>query len=62
MFKSQNRPEGADHPIQIGKIQRFLVEHSWQRGLKIFAKPEPRSEKIAVVGSGPGGLSCAAGF
>ena len=60
MFKSLNRPEGADRPIQIGKIQRFLVEHSWQRGFKIFEKPEPRSEKIAVVGSGPGGLSCAA--
>ena len=60
MFKSQNRPEGADRPIQIGKIQRFLVEHSWKRGVKIFEKPEPRSEKIAIVGSGPGGLSCAA--
>ena len=60
MFKSQNRPEGADEPIQIGKIQRFLVEHSWERGFKIFEKAEPRSEKIAVVGSGPGGLSCAA--
>jgi NADPH-dependent glutamate synthase beta subunit-like oxidoreductase len=60
MFKSLNRPEGADQPIQIGKIQRFLVEHSWERGFKVFEKPEPRSEKIAVVGSGPGGLSCAA--
>ena len=60
MFKSLNRPEGADRPIQIGKIQRFLVEHSWERGFKIFEKPELRSEKIAVVGSGPGGLSCAA--
>jgi NADPH-dependent glutamate synthase beta subunit-like oxidoreductase len=60
MFKSQNRPEGADRPIQIGKIQRFLVEHYWERGFKLFEKPEPRSEKIAVVGSGPGGLSCAA--
>jgi len=60
MFKSQNRPEGADRPIQIGKIQRFLVEHSWERGFKVFEKPEPRSGKIAVVGSGPGGLSCAA--
>ena len=60
MFKSQNRPDGADQPIQIGKIQRFLVEHSWERGFKVFKKPEPRSEKIAVVGSGPGGLSCAA--
>ncbi len=60
MLKSQNRPEGADGPIQIGKIQRFLVEHSWETGFKVFEKPEPRSEKIAVVGSGPGGLSCAA--
>jgi glutamate synthase (NADPH) small chain len=60
MFKSLNRPQGADRPIQIGKIQRFLVEHSWERGFKIFEKPEPRSEKVAVVGSGPGGLSCAA--
>jgi len=60
MFKSQNRPEGADRPIQIGKIQRFLVEHSWQTGFKPLAKPAARKEKVAVVGSGPGGLSCAA--
>jgi glutamate synthase (NADPH) small chain len=60
MFKAQNRPEGADRPIQIGKIQRFLIEHSWQRGVKAFSKPAERGEKIAVVGSGPGGLSCAA--
>jgi glutamate synthase (NADPH/NADH) small chain len=59
-FKSQNRPEGADRPIPIGQIQRFLIEHSWQRGFKVFAEPAPRSEKVAVVGSGPGGLSCAA--
>jgi glutamate synthase (NADPH/NADH) small chain len=60
MFKSQNRPEGADSPIQIGKIQRFLIEHSWERNLKVFEKPAARVEKIAVVGSGPAGLSCAA--
>ncbi len=60
MFKSQNRPEGADQPIQIGRIQRFLIEHSWDRNIKIFEKPTPRPEKVAVVGSGPGGLSCAA--
>jgi NADPH-dependent glutamate synthase beta subunit-like oxidoreductase len=59
-FKSLNRPEGADRPIQIGKIQRFLIEHAWQRGFKVFETPAARNEKIAVVGSGPGGLSCAA--
>ena len=60
MFTSQNRPEGADRPIPIGQIQRFLIEHSWERGFKIFDKPALRNQKIAVVGSGPGGLSCAA--
>ena len=60
MFKSQDRPAGADQPIQIGAIQRFLVEHSWDRNIKIFEKPTARPEKVAVVGSGPGGLSCAA--
>ena len=60
MFKSQDRPAGADQPIRIGAIQRFLVEHSWDRDIKIFEKPTARPEKVAVVGSGPGGLSCAA--
>ena len=60
MFKSQDRPAGADQPIQIGAIQRFLVEHSWDRNIKIFEKSTARPEKVAVVGSGPGGLSCAA--
>ncbi len=60
MFKSQNRPEGADRAIPIGGIQRFLIEHSWDRDIQIFEKPAARAERVAVVGSGPGGLSCAA--
>jgi len=60
MFKSQNRPEGADQPIRIGAIQRFLIEHSWERQFPVFDKPAARPEKVAVVGSGPAGLSCAA--
>ena len=60
MFKSQTRPEGDDRPIQIGKIQRFLIEHAWHRGIQVLEKGTPRPEKIAVVGAGPGGLSCAA--
>ena len=51
---------GISRPIEIGKIQRFLVEHAWKTGFKVFEKPAPRKEKVAVVGSGPAGLSCAA--
>ena len=60
LFKSLNRPEGADRPIPIGGIQRFLIEHSWDRKIKIFEEPAERPEMVAVVGSGPAGLSCAA--
>jgi glutamate synthase (NADPH/NADH) small chain len=51
---------GISRPIEIGRIQRFLVEHAWKTGFKVFEKPAPRKEKVAVVGSGPAGLSCAA--
>jgi glutamate synthase (NADPH) small chain len=51
---------GIGRPIQIAKIQRALVEHGWKTGFTAWAKPAPRPEKVAVVGSGPAGLSCAA--
>ncbi len=49
-----------DRPIQIGKIQETLIRHSWDMEFQVFDKPEPKEEKIAVVGAGPAGLSCAA--
>ncbi len=51
---------GLDRPIEIGKIQRTLVEYSWEIGVDIFKRPKQRGEKVAVVGAGPAGLSCAA--
>jgi len=48
-----------DRPIQIGKIQRFLVEHGWTMGFSPIKKGEINKDKIAVIGSGPAGLSCA---
>lgn len=51
---------GIGRPIAIGQIQRFLVEHSWETGFTVFEKPAGNKEKVAVVGSGPAGLSCAA--
>ena len=57
---SDGRPNGSADAIRIGKIQRFLVEHAWERGFEVFAKPVPNGRRVAVVGSGPSGLSCAA--
>jgi len=50
---------GIGRPIEIGRIQRFLIEYGWSTGFKAYATPSPRPEKVAVVGSGPAGLSCA---
>jgi len=60
MLKSKEMPQGQDRAIRIGEIQRFLVEYSWERGYQVLKKPEQNRGKVAVVGSGPGGLSCAA--
>lgn len=49
-----------DRPIQIGKIQDFLVRHGRKIGFNVFDKPSATLEKVAVIGSGPAGLSCGA--
>jgi len=51
---------GIGQPIAIGNIQRFLVEHAHETEFEVVEKKGQRSERVAVVGSGPGGLSCAA--
>ncbi|HVP18258.1 MAG TPA: FAD-dependent oxidoreductase [Spirochaetia bacterium] len=51
---------GISSPVQIGKIQRALIEHSWKTGSPVVEKAQSRPEKVAVVGSGPAGLACAA--
>jgi len=51
---------GIDRPIQIGKLQRFLIEHARQMNINPLEAGEPCEQRVAVVGSGPAGLSCAA--
>ncbi|MBU2649199.1 FAD-dependent oxidoreductase [bacterium] len=60
MLKSKNLPDGEDRAIRIGAIQRFLIEYAWDTGFRVLKKPEQNRETVAMVGSGPGGLSCAA--
>jgi len=60
MFSDEN-PGGSDRPIRIGDIQRFLVEHSREIDFHpVEVDDLGVSGNIAVVGSGPAGLSCAA--
>ncbi len=52
---------GADHkPIEIGRLQRYSTDFVLEQKLDLF-KPAPATgKKVAVIGSGPAGLSCAA--
>ncbi len=55
-----NRKE-KDGPVSINSVERFLGDWALERKLPLptLAPPGSRAEKIAVVGSGPAGLSCA---
>jgi NADPH-dependent glutamate synthase beta subunit-like oxidoreductase len=46
--------------VEIGRIQRALVEHGWKIGFQPLAAAPRTTGRVAVVGSGPAGLSCAA--
>ncbi len=50
-----------DSPIGINSLERFLGDWALERKLSLptLAAPGSRPEKIAVIGSGPAGLSCA---
>src|SRR5205807_8376748 len=46
-------------PVQIGRLQRHACDTATSRGVRFFQPGPPTGKKIAVVGSGPAGLSCA---
>ncbi|ADQ06239.1 glutamate synthase (NADPH), homotetrameric [Caldicellulosiruptor hydrothermalis 108] len=46
-------------PIAIGKLERFVADWFRQNCEFEFEKPESNGKKVAIIGSGPAGLSCA---
>lgn len=48
-----------DDPVAIGAIERFINEYAFAHGAVNVAPVPPNGFRVAVVGSGPGGLSCA---
>lgn len=46
-------------PIAIGALERFVGDHALRECLAVECLVAERPEKIAVVGSGPSGLTCA---
>ncbi len=50
-----------DHekPIEIGRLQRYAMDYLYDKGTQPLTIAEPTGKKVAVVGAGPAGLTCA---
>lgn len=46
-------------PVGIGRLERFAADTHMQKGSGAAEKPVPNGHRIAVVGGGPAGLTCA---
>lgn len=58
--KGCNRQHKEDGAVAINNFERYIGDHGIRRGLK-FKKltNEVKKKKVAIIGSGPSGLSCA---
>ena len=46
-------------PVSIGKLERFVADWAKENGIKPVAPEKTNGHKVAVIGSGPAGLTCA---
>src|SRR5689334_11541974 len=50
-----------ERPVTIKNIEYEIIEHAWNNGWVQPEQPKVRTgKKVAVIGSGPAGLACAA--
>ncbi len=46
-------------PVSIGKLERFVADWASGKGIKPQGAEKKNGRKVAVIGSGPAGLTCA---
>lgn len=46
-------------PVSIGKLERFVADWAMENSVKPEGAKEKNGKKVAVIGSGPAGLTCA---
>lgn len=52
--------EGDEEPISIRALKRFVADYEMERGIKFQPDRKPSNgDKVAIIGSGPAGLTCA---
>ncbi len=46
-------------PVAIGRLERFVADHHMANAMPVDVKIEKNGKRVAVVGSGPAGITCA---
>ena len=46
-------------PVGIGRLERFAADMHMKNGTDTIERPAPNGHKVAIVGGGPAGLTCA---
>ncbi|GIW21830.1 MAG: dihydropyrimidine dehydrogenase subunit A [Candidatus Sericytochromatia bacterium] len=46
-------------PIDIGRLQRYATDYIFENNIQLFKREKDNGKKVAVIGAGPAGLSCA---
>ena len=46
-------------PVEIGLLQRYATDPVFDENMRLFSRAEASGRRVAVVGGGPAGLSCA---
>ncbi len=46
-------------PVAIGRLERFVADYHMQHSKTEIKAPESNGKKVAVIGAGPSGLTCA---
>jgi glutamate synthase (NADPH/NADH) small chain len=52
--------EKGEKPIEIGRLQRYAVDHVLDKNIHLFHAGAPNGKRLACIGSGPASLACAA--
>jgi len=46
-------------PVAIGRLERFVADWEREQGIRVPRRAEPVAKRVAVIGSGPAGLTAA---
>jgi dihydropyrimidine dehydrogenase (NAD+) subunit PreT len=52
--------EKGEKAIEIGRLQRYAVDHVLDSNIALFHAGAPNGRRVACIGSGPSSLACAA--